>query len=128
MNKKSKRIIYVDGTKSYDAKSNITNWRIPLETDSRSFDYSLSINERPFEELTTSTTESIATTIRVSDSVNSGSTTEDNDNSDSGTGNQNNGSSDSGALNGIVYGVIEVGFGMLCCLVCILAGALFIYS
>ena len=65
MNKESKRIIYVDGAKKYDAKSNITNWYIQLgmgqnedririsihETDSRSFDYSLSINERPFEEL-----------------------------------------------------------------------------
>ena len=88
----------------------------------------MSINGRTFEELTTSTTERIATTIRVSDSVSNASTTEDCDNGESGTGNQNNGSSDSDALNVIVYGVIGVGFGILCCLVCIFAGALFIYS
>ena len=51
-----------------------------------------------------STTETIATIIRVS----SASATEDSDNSDSGTGNQNSVRSDGGALIGIVYGVIGV--------------------
>ena len=30
MNKESKRLIYVDGAKTYDAKSNVTNWYIQL--------------------------------------------------------------------------------------------------
>ena len=100
MNKESKRIIYV-GTKKYDAKQMLQIGISIHKTDSRSFDYSLSINEKPFEELcaqckscmsdeksTTSTTETIATTSSVGVSA---STTEDSDNRDSCTDNQNSG-------------------------------------